>query len=251
MGKRPANVTIRTAPFSAAAPLQIPRCGYSDFCLYHISPIFKQSGSAFLGEVGKWVPVSIGSRVSSVHDTTASLTVEIVGEAAESVELVFAKKAKKGTTKPVSVLCKIGVGGTATASFDGAAAKCTSSAPLPLKNDDNVSEAAHPPPPPPPTCPDNDFAAGNCMRLVTMTEKAKTDGAVCLDGSPGVFYWHPATDPKHKNDWILSFKGDGWCFDAQDCLGRSRNSFGGSDFLSNSTRGTALKLSTFYVELVR
>ena len=48
------------------------------------------------------------------------------------------------------------------------------------------------------------------MRPVTMTEKAEADGAVCLDGSPGVFYWHAATDPKHKNDWILSFKGDGW-----------------------------------------
>ena len=69
MGKRSANVTIRAAPFSAAAPLRIPRCGYSDFCLFHIAPIFKHSGCAFLGEVGKWVPVAIGSRVSSVHDT--------------------------------------------------------------------------------------------------------------------------------------------------------------------------------------
>ena len=47
------------------------------------------------------------------------------------------------------------------------------------------------------------------MRLIAMEEKAKDEGAVCLDGSPGVFYWHPATDPKHKNDWLLSFKGDG------------------------------------------
>ena len=92
-------------------------------------------------------------------------------------------------------------------------------------------------PPPPPPCTDKDFAAGQCMRLVTMTDKAKSDGAVCLDGSPGVFYWHPATDPKHENDWILSFKGDGWCYDAQDCLGRSKNGFGGSDFLSNVTTG--------------
>eukprot|EP01052_Picozoa_sp_SAG31_P025278 SAG31_NODE_2207_length_6189_cov_5.894253_3_plen_105_part_00 len=65
-------------------------------------------------------------------------------------------------------------------------------------------------PPPSPPCTDKEFAAGQCMRLVVMAERAKSDGAVCLDGSPGVFYWHPATDPKHKNDWILSFKGDGW-----------------------------------------
>jgi hypothetical protein len=66
------------------------------------------------------------------------------------------------------------------------------------------------PAPPPPPCTDKQFRAGQCMRLVTMTEKAKSEGAVCLDGSPGVFYWHPATDPKHKHDWLLSFKGDGW-----------------------------------------
>lgn len=71
------------------------------------------------------------------------------------------------------------------------------------------------------------------MRLV----RVANPGAVCLDGSPGVFYWHPATDPKHANDWILSFKGDGWCFDEQDCLGRSKTGFGGSDFLANVTNG--------------
>lgn len=71
------------------------------------------------------------------------------------------------------------------------------------------------------------------MRLVRVADP----GAVCLDGSPGVFYWHPATDPKHANDWILSFKGDGWCFDEQDCLGRSKMGFGGSDFLANVTNG--------------
>jgi len=98
-----------------------------------------------------------------------------------------------------------------------------------------IATSRAPPPPPPPPCTDKEFAAGQCMRLVRVAAADKT--AVCLDGSPGVFYWHPATDPKHKNDWILSFKGDGWCFDAQDCLGRSKNGFGGSDFLANFTRG--------------
>ena len=143
------NVTIRAALFSAKAPLQIPACGYSDFGLYHIAPISKLSGFSFLGEVGKWVPVAVG-RVAKVRlcsapapdsaaaadsapdpypdcgsaqvsDTAASLAVDIVGVPAEKVELVFAGKEH---SKPVSVVCTVGAAGTATATFDGSAAKC-------------------------------------------------------------------------------------------------------------------------------
>jgi hypothetical protein len=120
VGKGPPNVTVREAPFSAAAPLAIAPCGYSDFGLYHIAPVFKQSGLAFLGEVGKWVPVS-AARVHELRDTASSLVVGIVGEASELVGLAFAKK---GSLKPVEVLCTIGRYGTATASYDGTAAKC-------------------------------------------------------------------------------------------------------------------------------
>jgi hypothetical protein len=122
VGHKPANVTIRATPFSDAAPLDIPRCGYSDFRLYHMAPIFNQSGFVFLGEVGKWVPIS-EARVVSVEDASSSLVVKILGEVAELVELVFAKSA---TTKPISVVCTIGTAGTATATFDGAFTQCTS-----------------------------------------------------------------------------------------------------------------------------
>ncbi len=114
------NVTIRAALFGAQAPLEIPACGYSDFGLYHIAPISKLSGFAFLGEVGKWVPVAAG-RVVKVVDTAKSLAVNIVGAPAEKVELVFAGK---GHTKPTSVVCTLAAAGTATATFDGSAAKC-------------------------------------------------------------------------------------------------------------------------------
>ena len=36
------------------------------------------------------------------------------------------------------------------------------------------------------------------------------------------YYFQPATDPKHKNDWQLYFEGGGWCYDEQDCAGRSK-----------------------------
>ena len=118
IGKAPPNITLRQAPFSAAAPITIQKCGYSDFGLYQIAPIFKKSGAAFLGEIGKWVPVS-AARVSSVREATeeeaqvTSLVVEIVGEASEPVELAFAKK---GSAKPVTVLCKIPAAGVSSQS---------------------------------------------------------------------------------------------------------------------------------------
>jgi hypothetical protein len=120
-----ANVTI-VGPFSPSAPLRIPACGYADFGLYHIAPVFKKTGRAFLGEVGKWVPVS-SARVTAVSDAAAAMTVEIVGEVAEQVELVFAQRGEgeaSASAGPVSVLCKIGASGEAKASFDGATAKC-------------------------------------------------------------------------------------------------------------------------------
>ena len=44
-----------------------------------------------------------------------------------------------------------------------------------------------------------------------LLDGTKTDpGAVCLDGSPGGFYFRPALTAEHKNDWLLHFKGAGW-----------------------------------------
>lgn len=59
-----------------------------------------------------------------------------------------------------------------------------------------------------------------------MTEHAETHGAVCLDGSPGNFYWAPATDPKLASTWILFFEGGGWCYSAVDCTQRSHKDLG-------------------------
>ena len=50
----------------------------------------------------------------------------------------------------------------------------------------------------------------NIMQLYLL-DGTKTDpGAVCLDGSPGGFYFRPALTPEHQNDWLLHFKGAGW-----------------------------------------
>lgn len=72
------NVTLAKEPFTAAAPLKIAACGYSNFGLYHVAPIHPLSKASFLGELGKWVPVS-EDRVVSVDDSASGITVSIIG----------------------------------------------------------------------------------------------------------------------------------------------------------------------------
>lgn len=115
-----ANITVRDQKFSPSAPIELEACGYADFGLWHTAPIFPASQLAFLGEVGKWVPVA-AARVTSVADAKAGLTVAIAGGDSEVVELAFA--ASTGTAV-ATVICTIGSSGKATARFDGKAATC-------------------------------------------------------------------------------------------------------------------------------
>jgi hypothetical protein len=67
--------------------------------------------------------------VTTVTETATALSVDIVGAPEEEVELVFANSKAAGGGlrsggKPSSVVCKVGGAGTATATFDGSAAKC-------------------------------------------------------------------------------------------------------------------------------
>merc|ERR1712232_1092101 len=75
--------------FSENSPLQLKACGYSDFGLMRAAPVF-MGGIALLGEVTKFVPVSV-ARVQSVSMTAGpSLAVKVVGKPGENVELAFA-----------------------------------------------------------------------------------------------------------------------------------------------------------------
>ena len=114
------NVTVRAELFSSTAPLKVTACNYSNFGLYHFSPVLPLSGFTFLGELGKWVPVASG-RVASVVDAAGSITVHVVGEAAEKVELAFSAKTAAAVS---TVVCTVDAEGTATAKFDGSAATC-------------------------------------------------------------------------------------------------------------------------------
>ena len=59
-----------------------------------------------------------------------------------------------------------------------------------------------------------------------------TSGAVCLDGTPGGFYFSKATAAANANDWQIYFHGGGWCYDDKDCWHRSNSHLG-------STKGAA------------
>ena len=124
IGTRAANVTLLGA-FSDTQALVLPPSMYSTFGLFHVAPIHPLSKSAFLGEIGKWVPVA-DDRVASVTDSAAGLTVEVMGPAGEAGELAFAAGSK--ATHALSAVCTIGATGTATATFDGKVVTCRAGA---------------------------------------------------------------------------------------------------------------------------
>jgi len=67
------------------------------------------------------------------------------------------------------------------------------------------------------------------MKLVLMKDKGlTTDGAVCIDGSDAGFYYAPAAHPSKNASWQLYFQGGGWCYDENDCWGRSKTHLGSS-----------------------
>ena len=59
-----------------------------------------------------------------------------------------------------------------------------------------------------------------------MLNDTTTTGAVCLDGSPGGFYFSAATSAANVNDWQIYFQGGGWCYDEKDCWHRSNSHLG-------------------------
>lgn len=52
--------------------------------------------------------------------------------------------------------------------------------------------------------------------------------ARCLDGSPGGFYYRPASTNASKHKWKLHFQGGAWCAGAASCAQRSQTSLGSS-----------------------
>jgi hypothetical protein len=77
------------------------------------------------------------------------------------------------------------------------------------------------------------------MKLTLLTEAAAKAGAVCLDGSPGGYYWRPGTGAD-ANKFLLVFNGGGWCVGGtteagkQACADRATGKLGSSKSWSPS-----------------
>jgi hypothetical protein len=52
--------------------------------------------------------------------------------------------------------------------------------------------------------------------------------AVCLDGTPGAFYFRRPANAKASTRWLWYFEGGGWCISADDCYWRSKTELGSS-----------------------
>eukprot|EP01061_Rhynchopus_euleeides_P011523 TRINITY_DN2108_c0_g1_i3.p1 TRINITY_DN2108_c0_g1~~TRINITY_DN2108_c0_g1_i3.p1 ORF type:complete len:495 (+),score=157.37 TRINITY_DN2108_c0_g1_i3:105-1589(+) len=61
-----------------------------------------------------------------------------------------------------------------------------------------------------------------------MWAQAESMGAVCLDGSPGSFYYEAGAST--SREWVLYFEGGGWCYTEEDCLERSNTALGTTVF---------------------
>eukprot|EP00048_Salpingoeca_helianthica_P024201 m.30495 g.30495 ORF g.30495 m.30495 type:complete len:442 (-) comp9246_c0_seq1:86-1411(-) len=60
-----------------------------------------------------------------------------------------------------------------------------------------------------------------------LTDAAKNDGAVCLDGTPGVYYHRKGTGTG-ANKWFIHHQGGGWCESLESCYGRALGALGSS-----------------------
>eukprot|EP00051_Salpingoeca_urceolata_P028230 m.485760 g.485760 ORF g.485760 m.485760 type:complete len:453 (+) comp23953_c0_seq1:161-1519(+) len=74
------------------------------------------------------------------------------------------------------------------------------------------------------------------MQLQLLQNTAST-GAVCLDGTPAGFYFASAADAANKNNWQIYFQGGGWCYDEEDCWGRSSTGLGSSTHWAKTSTG--------------
>ena len=60
--------------------------------------------------------------------------------------------------------------------------------------------------------------------LLTAAAKGP-DNAVCLDGTPPIYY-HRKGPGSGANKWFIHQQGGGWCYDLVSCVGRSHGSLG-------------------------
>ena len=87
--------------------------------------------------------------------------------------------------------------------------------------------------------PNVEAAAGDPALMVgyTLAEAARVDNAVCLDGTPGMYYHRPGTG-SGADKWYIHQEGGGWCSSVGACQGRSLTNLGSSlNYTANISSG--------------
>mmetsp|Transcript_7523 Transcript_7523/g.19036 ORF Transcript_7523/g.19036 Transcript_7523/m.19036 type:complete len:487 (+) Transcript_7523:75-1535(+) len=92
-----------------------------------------------------------------------------------------------------------------------------------------------------------ELAVARTFDLVKMESRARSHGAVCLDGTPGAFYISQTPVAHRKTgQWVIHLQGGGWCYDEPTCYNRSVDTrFGinlgsSAHFLPNQTEADLL-----------
>jgi hypothetical protein len=90
------------------------------------------------------------------------------------------------------------------------------------------------------------LGAGTDMARFTI-DTAKFPNAICNDGTPGVFYYAPATREEDRNKWFIFLQGGGTCNDGQTCAERwcHINTNYGMDKMTSSLTKPAIRAVGF------
>ncbi|XP_013702401.2 pectin acetylesterase 2-like [Brassica napus] len=74
---------------------------------------------------------------------------------------------------------------------------------------------------------------------LTLIKNAALRSAVCLDGSPAGYHFHPGSGSGAKN-WLVHLEGGGWCSDTESCEYSKRTSHGSSKHMEKKIPFTGI-----------
>jgi len=85
-------------------------------------------------------------------------------------------------------------------------------------------------------------AGGWIAHVETHNTTSIDPSAVCLDGSPGIFWLHRGNT---TSNWVIAFEGGGWCYTPEDCWQRSQTELGTSKTMTSKQEGKGMFSGTF------
>ncbi|KAF8096673.1 hypothetical protein N665_0304s0036 [Sinapis alba] len=74
---------------------------------------------------------------------------------------------------------------------------------------------------------------------LTFVKNASLRSAVCLDGSPGGYHFHPGSGSGAKN-WLIHLEGGGWCTDTDSCVNSKKTRHGSSKYMEKQIPFTGI-----------